>query len=79
MFQGLLRRPGHCHFYNFFTPCHAFSSLFLHAEIYAFNIVKSRSWVMDIAYIGGIAALWGLLALMVWGFKKLEKPEGGRA
>jgi hypothetical protein len=34
---------------------------------------------MDIAYVGGIAALWGLLALMVWGFKKLEKPEGGRA
>ena len=34
---------------------------------------------MDIAYIGGIAALWSLLALMVWGFKKLEKPEGGRA
>ena len=34
---------------------------------------------MDAAYIGGIAGLWGLLALMVWGFKKLEKPEGGRA
>ena len=34
---------------------------------------------MDVAYIGCIAALWGLLALMVWGFKKLDKPEGGRA
>ena len=34
---------------------------------------------MDVAYISGIAALWGLLALMVSGFKKLEKPEGGRA
>lgn len=34
---------------------------------------------MDILFAGGIAALWGLLALMVWGFKKLEKPEGGRA
>ena len=34
---------------------------------------------MDIAYVSGIAALWGVLALMVWGFKKLEKPDGGRA
>ena len=34
---------------------------------------------MDVAYISGIAALWSLLALMVWGFKKLEKPDGGRA
>ena len=34
---------------------------------------------MDGVFVGGIAALWGLLALMVWGFNKLEKPEGGRA
>ena len=34
---------------------------------------------MDVVVVGGIAALWGLFALMVLGFKKLEKPEGGRA
>lgn len=33
----------------------------------------------DLVFVGGIAALWGLLALMVWGFQKLEKPQGGRA
>ena len=34
---------------------------------------------MELAFVGGIAALWGLLALMAWGFRKLEKPEEGRA
>ncbi len=33
---------------------------------------------MDIAYIFAMAGLWGAMALMVWGFKKLEKPAGGR-
>ena len=35
---------------------------------------------MDIAYLLGAAALWGLLAWMVVGFKKLEKkPQGERS
>jgi hypothetical protein len=34
---------------------------------------------MDIAFVFGCAALWGVLVLLVWGFQKLEKPEGGRA
>ncbi len=34
---------------------------------------------MDIAFVLGIAALWGVMALLVVGFKKLEKPEGGRS
>ena len=34
---------------------------------------------MDIAFVLGIAALWGVVALLVLGFKKLEKPEGGRS
>ena len=33
---------------------------------------------MEIAYIVGGLALWGLLALMVLGFKKLETPQGER-
>ena len=33
---------------------------------------------MDFFFVAGIAGLWGLLALMVWGLKKLEAPEGGR-
>ncbi len=33
---------------------------------------------MDIVFVAGIGALWAVMALMVWGFKKLEKPEGGR-
>lgn len=34
---------------------------------------------MDIAFILGIAALWGVLALLVAGFKKLERPAGARS
>lgn len=33
---------------------------------------------MEIAYIVGGLALWGAMALMVQGFKKLEKPQGER-
>ena len=33
---------------------------------------------MDIAFLLGIAALWGATALLVAGFKKLEKPAGAR-
>ena len=34
---------------------------------------------MDVAYLLGIAALWGVMALLVVGFKKLEKPAGERS
>lgn len=33
---------------------------------------------MDLSFLLGVAALWGTLVLLVWGFKKLEKSEGGR-
>ncbi len=34
--------------------------------------------MMDFVYAGACIALWGVMVLMVWGFKKLEKPQGGR-
>ena len=34
---------------------------------------------MDILFIAGIAALWGVTALLAFGFKKLEKPVGARS
>ena len=33
---------------------------------------------MDIAFLLGIGILWAVLALLIGGFKKLEKPPGGR-
>ena len=33
---------------------------------------------MDGVFVVGIAVLWVVIALMVWGFEKLEKSEGGR-
>ena len=34
--------------------------------------------MMDIVFLAIAAVLWGLMALMVWGFRKLERPQGGR-
>lgn len=34
---------------------------------------------MDIAFLVGINALWGTMALLVMGFEKLEKPAGARS
>jgi hypothetical protein len=34
---------------------------------------------MDIVYVAGMVLLWGLLVLLVQGFKKLDKPQGGRS
>lgn len=34
---------------------------------------------MDIVFIAIAAGLWGLMVLLVRGFKKLEKPAGGRS
>lgn len=34
---------------------------------------------MDIAFLVGIAALWGVMALLVAGFKRLEVPTGARS
>jgi len=33
---------------------------------------------MDIVFLVVAAGLWGLMALLVRGFEKLEKPTGGR-
>jgi len=38
-----------------------------------------RRRFMDIAFLVGIAALWGVMFWLVVGFEKLEKPAGGRA
>lgn len=31
---------------------------------------------MDSVYIATAAGLWGVMVLLVWGFRKLEKAEG---
>ena len=35
--------------------------------------------LMDIWFVIGIAALWGVMVLLVAGFQKLEKPAGARS
>ncbi|MEP6965780.1 MAG: hypothetical protein ABI845_09850 [Polaromonas sp.] len=37
------------------------------------------SGLMDIIFVLGGTLLWGVMALLVLGFKKLEKPQGGRS
>ena len=33
---------------------------------------------MDMVYLAGIAVFWGLMALLVQGLRRLERPQGGR-
>ena len=33
---------------------------------------------MDIVFLGGIALFWALMVLLVGGFRKLDRPQGGR-
>jgi hypothetical protein len=33
---------------------------------------------MDIVFVAASVGLWGLMVLLVWGFRTLEKPPGGR-
>lgn len=33
---------------------------------------------MDIVFVVGSIGLWACMVLMVWGLKKLEKPEATR-
>jgi hypothetical protein len=42
------------------------------------GIHLTQELLMDIVFIAAAAGLWGVMVLMVWGFKKLEKPAGGR-
>ncbi len=34
---------------------------------------------MDFVFVVGSIGLWFAMVLMVWGLKKLEKPEGKRS
>jgi hypothetical protein len=34
---------------------------------------------MDIVFVGAGALLWLLMVLLVWGLRKLERPQGGRS
>jgi hypothetical protein len=55
-----LRGPG---FYAFFIPAAGLSSPFLHTESETFSIVCELEKVMDLAFILGAAALWGVMVL----------------
>lgn len=33
---------------------------------------------MDIVFLLAAAGLWGLMVLLVYGFRKMERPQGGR-
>lgn len=34
--------------------------------------------MVDVIFLGLAAGLWGLMVLLVLGFRKLERPQGGR-
>jgi len=68
------------HFYAFFIPPQDFQSCFYTAKPKLSVSFRWRSFMaMDLVFVAGAVALWGVSVLMVWGFRKLEKTEGGRA
>jgi hypothetical protein len=62
---------------NFYEPMRTFFPIFTSWKI-CFPHRFDRRNLMDIVFVAASAGLWGLMVLMVWGFKKLEKPQGGR-
>jgi hypothetical protein len=65
-------------FYVFFTATWQISSPFLRTSSQTPDVHLIQELLMDIVFVAASAALWGLMVLLVWGFKKLEKPQGGR-
>ena len=65
--------------YAFFTRPADLCSLFLRA-VFQTPSIAFRRWrsEMDIVFLGAVALLWGLMVLLVWGFRKLERPQGAR-
>lgn len=51
--------------------------VFMRPNPYSSPYFIERS-IMDVVFIGGAIALWFAMVLMVWGLKKLEKPEATR-
>jgi len=55
------------------------SHLRFYAPVSTLRVIHlTQELLMDIVFIAAAAGLWGLMVLLVWGFKKLEKPVGGR-
>jgi len=64
--------------YVFFTATRQISSPFLRTGSQTSVVHLIQELLMDIVFIAASAPRWGLMILLVWGFKKLEKPAGGR-
>ena len=43
-----------------------------------FRIDGIRRFLMDIVFLACVALLWGVMVLLVAGFRRLERPQGGR-
>lgn len=64
--------------YAIFIRAGQLSSPFLRTGFDTFASVQLWRVNMDIVFLAGIALLWGVMALLVWGFRKLERPQGAR-
>ena len=64
--------------YGFYTAACDISSPFLRILRQTPVILLTLELLMDLVFVAAMAGLWGLMVLLVWGLKKLEKPQGGR-
>jgi hypothetical protein len=75
------RRQRHFSFlYAVFTAARQSSSVFLRKGNQT-SCVPSfvLGGFMDFVFVAGGVLLWGVTVLMVWGLRKLERPQGGRS
>ena len=66
-------------FYGFFTRSTQNSTPFLHRKNHTPSMYFIERSIMDVVFIVGSIGLWISMVFMVWGLKKLEKPEGKRS
>lgn len=63
-------------FYGLFTRSTQNSTPFLYRQNHTPSMYFIERSIMDVVFIVGSIGLWVSMVFMVWGLKKLEKPEG---
>jgi hypothetical protein len=66
-------------FYEIFMSWCALSSPSLRSKKYDLFVIFNGETRMDFAFLLGVALLWGITALLVKGFGRLDQPAKGQS
>jgi len=62
-----------------YGACFTFFNIFAQSEPFLLSSIFVLGGFMDFVFVAGGVLLWGVTVLMVWGLRKLERPQGGRS